>query len=214
MPLLTMDAVQMEDVLSLPILINLAPQDLEKQGILLILSFYRICCLCYILYKGSCRKWTVIEYIFLFLFFLAFRWFFEVINGATTGRLDFYGNNVGDFARLYGSLRGESNVNDKWDLDLELVKVAKSNIPSKNELAQSCSLANIFDLQASWDFYALRTDVPSRLVGKGINDGCTINIAFDRSNMYRAQIGYGGSKKNVRFGLTSWISYASFSYDE
>ncbi len=147
-------------------------------------------------------------------FSFAFRWFFEVINGATTGRLDFYGNNVGDFARLYGSLIGESNPNDSWDLDLELIKVAKNLLPSRNALSQSCPLANIFDLQASWDFYALRTDVPSRLVGKGINDGCTINIALDRNNLYRAQIGYGGSKKNVRFGLTSWISYASFSYDE
>jgi len=143
------------------------------------------------------------------------RWNFEVHNGATTGRLEFYGNNAGDRGRLYGSLVGIHQQTDQWDLDVEFVKVTRTaNMAVKNELYQSCSLANTNQLAANWQFYALALDRPSVLVGKGKNVGCNITLILDRSNMYHLQVGLGGSEKNARFGITAWISYASFSYDD
>jgi len=141
------------------------------------------------------------------------RWLFEVVNGASTGRLEFYGTGVGSRARLFGSLVGLHNSNDKWDLDVEFQKVQRlSTMAVKNELDQNCQIASATQMAANWDFYSLVGN--SVMVGKGINVGCNITLGLDRSNMYHVQVGLGGSEKNARFGLTVWISYLGFTFDD
>ncbi len=129
--------------------------------------------------------------------------------------MEFYGSGVGSYARLYGSLSGVHQSDDQWDMIVNLVKLAKpSGFGTKNELSQGCPVASVKALEASWQYYNMRADQPSMLIGRGKNLGCNITIMWDRTSMYVAQIGFGGSEKNARFGMTGWIAYKQFDYDE
>lgn len=139
------------------------------------------------------------------------RWIFRSIDGITTGLfVEFIPEGLG---RLNGTLVPPpgGNPNNIWylNLELEFQPNGETGWQIKNELNSQCA-----HLRQGWWFYALRTDVKSYLVGAGNYAGVKIELGLERSGRFPVQVGPGASMKNAQFGLSTWLSYKNFEYDD
>jgi len=138
------------------------------------------------------------------------RWLLSVNEGIPSGVFQEFSEG---YARVKGTLVGVHDANNIFELDLELKYVGTSldgtPYQIKNELHSTCR-----DLQNGWWFYELRTDVPSTLVGKGNYNGVTVELGLEGTGSMIVQVGKGASMKNTGWGLTTWLTYQQFIFDD
>ena len=139
-------------------------------------------------------------------------WVFTTPDGLSSGRLLMTGRNSGDYATLSGRLVGTRNRLNGFDVTVQLKKITRpGGYHTKSELNGACN--GVQTLINNWDFYVLREDVDSYMVGRDNYAGLNVTLALETSNMYSALYGAGASEKNLRWGISAWIYYSALKYD-